>query len=154
MGEQKRPGAVRHRAHSLKRVKGVEPSTFTLAISPEPRRKARNPTGFPIVYALSTHSQTALDEGVRALMGHVGQLLGKYGYVNESEHPWGGSRDYSDGRYGDYRYASGMAWPKELMDLAKEYQALYTQFISASKNLDGLNRQKAEAEAADIWNQA
>lgn len=95
-----------------------------------------------------------LEVTMRSLLGHAGRLLAKHGFVTSTDFPWGTSTDYSHGHSGALRYTAAIDWPRDLIEIAKEYQALYMQFARATSTLDNLTRKKVEAEAADLWNQA
>jgi hypothetical protein len=91
----------------------------------------------------------ASDE-LHEIMGHVGQFIIKYG-LDEA----GDQREWE--RRGKnlprYRYAVAFNNP-EVTEPTKKYKDLFDRFVKAHVNTIKAQREKQEAIAKDLWNQA
>lgn len=93
-----------------------------------------------------------LDEGTRIIFGYVGEILIKYGYVSLNEtkivNYWtsiGSNR---------LRYSIGYNWSEKMSEIFKKYSDQYDKLIKMDNELKSLKRNKSEAEAKNLWDQA
>lgn len=88
-----------------------------------------------------------LDEAVRSLMGHAGELLQRHGFKEVEGTSW----ERRDGRW-RFRYAYQM--PAAFKQALEGYGEIFRQVQRAADECQLARRAKEQAEAADLWNRA
>jgi len=100
-------------------------------------------------YKLKESIKNALDDAIRDLIGHAGSALVMYGYAN--------TRQYShwEVRAGkSVRYTRGIIRNEEIDEHTKNFDDKIDKYVDAEKRLLKVKREKSEAEAKDLWDQA
>jgi chaperonin cofactor prefoldin len=91
-----------------------------------------------------------LDGAVRGVLGYLGSLLAEYGFAEVGDY-----REW-DVKYPDphplYRHAYD--WSEDMKAVLNRYADLYQKLAILSERLKEVERQKSEAEAKTIWDQA
>ena len=91
-----------------------------------------------------------LDNGVREILGYVGAILVKYGFAKTGEFGnW--VAGYGSERP---RYRFGYDWSEKMSSVLNKYSPLYDELVKLNEKLKKVEREKAEAEAKDLWEQA
>ena len=92
-----------------------------------------------------------LEKNVRIILGHVGEIYIKYGYMQNSSlncswqrQPVSNLLIYS----GDHDF-----WTKKRSEIIKQYREQYDKLITFEADLKKVKREKAEAEAKNLWDQ-
>lgn len=91
-----------------------------------------------------------IDLKIRRVVGHAGRLLSKYGLAK------------LDTQFGDWKrqhdntliYATSLEISPQMLDILKSYTSLVQEYTKARYQVERAEREKAEAEAADLWNRA
>lgn len=90
-----------------------------------------------------------VDGELHEIMGHIGQLIIKYGYHDGREGEW----EARGKRLPRYRYSITHN-ARELSDMLKQYREMMKKFITAHTNIIKSRQEKEQAIAKDLWNQA
>lgn len=91
-----------------------------------------------------------LDNAVREVLGYRGVILLKHGFAKTGEHSeW-------ETKYGSEqpRYKYGYDWSEKMNTVLKQYSDLYDRLIKLDYELKKAKRDKAQAEAKNLWDQA
>ena len=91
-----------------------------------------------------------LDSGVREVLGYLGSLLAEYDFAEVGEY-----REWEvkyPAPHPVYRHAYD--WSEDMKAILNRYADLYQKLAILSGRLKEVERQKAEAEAKSIWDQA
>ena len=91
-----------------------------------------------------------IDAPVREILGYVGALLLKFGLAKrDKDSEWEQTTAQPVPRY---RY--GFDWSAEMKTALKQYSDIYDNLARLVKETASIERQKAEAEAKSLWDQA
>jgi hypothetical protein len=101
------------------------------------------------IFELKRKTSEELREGVRDLLGYAGQLLVEYGYEESGKD---GSWEERAGKPPRYKY--GFSWSNEMSTNLKEYVELLESYVDTHIKVINLKREKAEAEAKNLWDEA
>jgi hypothetical protein len=94
-----------------------------------------------------------LDESIRIILGYVGELYAKYGYISDN------SPDYINYRWqrksgsNQRRYSISYDWSKKMSEIMKKYSEQYDRLVSLDENLKEIKQDKEKAEAKRLWDQ-
>ncbi len=110
-------------------------------------RQALPDTNMPVVRGALTNK---VETGLRRVIGHIGELLIKYGYYPEVSSAWDVQRNKSPLYTGD-EFQQTFA---EYRKMKIEYEQLMEQLVDSHQNIGRLQKAKERAIAKDLWDQA
>ncbi len=103
-------------------------------------------------HRFSTHRMSGnrlpdvLEEPVRLILGHVGEILIDHGFA-ELDGPWGK-------RSGAPRYNYGFPCSEKMTKIINQYAGRHEELTKVDKQIEELEHQKAQAIAASLWDKA
>jgi hypothetical protein len=97
----------------------------------------------------SSQLPSSIDHVIRELLARVATVLEKHGYLKSWRNPGSGWVDDGRRRYGGY-----LEWPAEMRAALGSYAKEFLVCVEKASELSKYEREKAEAEAADLWRKA
>ncbi|MFQ5887887.1 MAG: hypothetical protein ACE5HY_04240 [Candidatus Hydrothermarchaeales archaeon] len=92
-----------------------------------------------------------LEDGLRLILGRLGEVLGKYGYIKDQEvwhEPAKFTKKASKGRP---FYPYGLELPDEFLSMYGKYGKVIKEVESLKRNIAQMEREKKEKMALDLW---
>lgn len=124
-----------------------EEEVFWLHRAEIPEDITSNPN---ISYDLAKQKRESLDEAIRLLIGRVGALLIKFGFVSSA-----GGSEWKSVRGGALRYSYGIttygiADVDQLDNVRKEYDQIVEEYVKTARKVRMAEQKKETAEARDL----
>jgi hypothetical protein len=94
----------------------------------------------------------AFEEGIRLILGYVGTLLVKYGFEEADSrlHAYKWTRIPGSNQI---KYGIGFQWSEKMTEVLKVYSPQYNELIKLDDKVKKLEKEKAQAQAKNLWDQ-
>ena len=107
-------------------------------------------SSLPPYFISHNHVPTALDNAVREVLGHLGEVLVRRDLAKDDEY----SNMTVNGALRYRRYRGAVNWSPGMRTHITNYSDFYKNFEELYWNLKRLKRQKEEAQAKRLWDKA